>query len=711
VVRVRDDDGVRVNGRRGLWWLSGFALVVGLLAGGAVLMLGSADLLDRGDKLGSVVGAVVAVASLLVSLVSLRVAIRSQPLSSRDPVMMLDDAAADLAGWVARQWEREASARWLDRAQPLRVRWSSTSRAVAPPAAAVVGSDVAGRVLRVRLAGSVSDVVEGFGRLAAAQLVVLGEPGAGKSVMALLLTLGLSQRWRPGEPVPVLMPVGDWDPRQHLDTWLARRLVRDYPALGDMARYGPDAAVALVASRRVMPVLDGLDELPQAVRADAVRRLNEALGAGRALVVTCRSSEYEATVSEVGAPVGRAAVVELEPVTVADAVEYLPAGQINGEQRWAPVLAHLRGQPGGPLAKALRTPLMVYLARTAYAAPGKDPAQLCQPQFSSAARIEDHLLEAYLPAVYAAHPAPPAVNGSSPPLPHRYSVAQAHRFLAALAGSLNRWDGRDIAWWHLPDMISFFRLWVGLAAGLVVGLAVGLVGRPLLGLVFGVCVGLTIGLRGTAAEPSRIDLDMPRLIKSILAELPLGLVVAVPVGVLVVGSRLGLPRGLAFGVVVGLALVFALVLAFGLAGGIAAPTREIDLVNPRSVLRADRTLTTATMLAFGCVGGLACGLAGGPAGALAFGLTFGLVGGLAKSAAGAYLLASCWLAASGRLPWSPMRFLDDAYDRGVLRQVGAVYQFRHTHLQDHLAGRTLSRRRPPPSARSALSEQRANRLK
>jgi hypothetical protein len=32
-----------------------------------------------------------------------------------------------------------------------------------------------------------------------------------------------------------------------------------------------------------------------------------------------------------------------------------------------------------------------------------------------------------------------------------------------------------------------------------------------------------------------------------------------------------------------------------------------------------------------------------------------------------------------------MTFLDDAHHRGVLRQVGAVYQFRDARLQDHLA--------------------------
>lgn len=34
-----------------------------------------------------------------------------------------------------------------------------------------------------------------------------------------------------------------------------------------------------------------------------------------------------------------------------------------------------------------------------------------------------------------------------------------------------------------------------------------------------------------------------------------------------------------------------------------------------------------------------------------------------------------------------MTFLDDAHRRGILRQNGAVYEFRHVLLQRHLAGR------------------------
>jgi len=47
-----------------------------------------------------------------------------------------------------------------------------------------------------------------------------------------------------------------------------------------------------------------------------------------------------------------------------------------------------------------------------------------------------------------------------------------------------------------------------------------------------------------------------------------------------------------------------------------------------------------------------------------------------------FFTARTWLALRGRLPRQLMTFLADAHaHRGVLRQVGAVYQFRHIELQ------------------------------
>ncbi|XER99809.1 hypothetical protein HEP87_56685 [Streptomyces sp. S1D4-11] len=76
--------------------------------------------------------------------------------------------------------------------------------------------------------------------------------------------------------------------------------------------------------------------------------------------------------------------------------------------------------------------------------------------------------------------------------------------------------------------------------------------------------------------------------------------------------------------------------------------------------------------------------------ALVTGAMVGIVVGLAvawnQTAWGPFMVARGYLALSHRLPLRLMTFLADAHEqRGVLRQSGAVFQFRHIELQRHLA--------------------------
>jgi hypothetical protein len=48
-----------------------------------------------------------------------------------------------------------------------------------------------------------------------------------------------------------------------------------------------------------------------------------------------------------------------------------------------------------------------------------------------------------------------------------------------------------------------------------------------------------------------------------------------------------------------------------------------------------------------------------------------------------------------------MAFLEDAHARGVMRQAGTVYQFRHLELQRRLAYRRRLGREPPRRRKAA----------
>src|SRR5262245_8282085 len=75
----------------------------------------------------------------------------------------------------------------------------------------------------------------------------------------------------------------------------------------------------------------------------------------------------------------------------------------------------------------------------------------------------------------------------------------------------------------------------------------------------------------------------------------------------------------------------------------------------------------------------------GVEGGVVIGAVAGLVVGPGRTSWGQFTIARAWLAARRQLPLRLLAFLDDAHQRGVLRQAGTFYQFRHALLQDHLA--------------------------
>lgn len=137
--------------------------------------------------------------------------------------------------------------------------------------------------------------------------------------------------------------------------------------------------------------------------------------------------------------------------------------------------------------------------------------------------------------------------------------------------------------------------------------------------------------------------------------------------------------------------------AAGITGKLAAAADVTEAVHIRDSIAADRISTIFLTLAVGLPLGLWRGFYGfmpsgyedGFAHAIEFGLSSGFMWMLAftlgSTAWGRWLISvRLWLPVTGRLPWRVVAFLDDAHRRGVLRQAGAVYQFRHAHLQDYL---------------------------
>ena len=343
----------------------------------------------------------------------------------------LDGVVADLAFKVREQWAQEATRRELNRPFPLQVRWASTSREV---------PTVVDDAREFPLQGNADEIVTVFRRLRHRQLVVLGEPGAGKTALAVLLMLGLLESLA-DEPVPVFIPIASWDPHVRLpQEFAAQRLCDEYGFLSARTEDGRSLAELLIARTKLVLVFDGLDELPDERRATAIESLDQFGATGKPLVVTCRSNEYEQAVLRSGRVLSQSAVIEIEPVSLESAITFLSQAA-RTQPRWQPVFSHLRQdnrQNRVPLAQALSTPLMITLARSAYRTPASDPvALLDMPDATSIAGI---LIEEFIRNAYNTdlpRPGTPA-----------YGADRARVWLGSLAyllflsGTMDFWWGR-----------------------------------------------------------------------------------------------------------------------------------------------------------------------------------------------------------------------------------------------------------------------------
>ncbi|KOU61090.1 hypothetical protein ADK57_28580 [Streptomyces sp. MMG1533] len=545
----------------------------------------------------------------------------------------LAEAADALSHALYRLQLREPGLRRLHEPFRFDIRWSLNRRFLTPAEAGrlPVGS------------GTLRDVEDLFTSLPHGRLVILGAAGSGKSSVLALLALELLRRRAdvPGLPVPVSLSLTSWDPAaQTLTDWITDRLRICYPMAPQTARH-------LVTANMVLPMLDGLDELSPSARAHAVESLQRDIPPDGRYVLTSRTAEYEEVIQRAGRTLARAAVIELRPLQPADAMAYLSYNRLPGDLRWGPVLNVLAGRPEAPLAQLLTQPLMLRLAEEVYRSPSTDPAELLR--FHSESDIQKHLLDALIPATYVADPVFGRGRRSA------YSPDAARRWLGFLARHLEQRQTREFAWWELHRTFSPWSMRLRLGC-------------------FAVLLTAPVMALRLLAETGVSDL-FPQLTLTLAGWSGVTVLLVTFTAVRSPEPRSGLTiRG---------------------RGALRLPRRLPTLTVPRASLRADWRAT----LTFPLLGGAlaASAVAAGaltsvrPVLATAFLLLLTalltLILTLRNSASGRYWVTVFWLALRGRLPWRLMRFLDDAHARGVLRQAGSFYQFRHARLQDVLADR------------------------
>ncbi|MEV4324162.1 NACHT domain-containing protein [Microbispora rosea] len=677
---------------------------------------------------------------------------RRQP-GGTSTIEQIDRAERVLRVRVHEQWREEIVMRDLDEPARLPVRWKISGLDVMDQDEHVEGL----RLLRswfgfgrVRFDGRTDrmpEMASRFRKLDRRRLVILGEAGMGKTTLAVLLLRELLKEPQPGDRIPVLLSMSGWDPAaEPVHRWLGRRLRENYPALR-APEFGPDAARGLVAYRRILPVLDGLDELPEAMRPRAVNALNAASKVD-SLILTCRTAEYVTAVNlHDGVALAGAAVIEPRPVKSSDVVSYLRDRLAPGQRAdWTGLLSALKADPDGPLPKALSTPLVVWLLHKVYVETRANPAPLCDAgRFPTAAAVTDHLLDNLVQASFAAtSPDEDPTERHEHDHPFRpqrsWDPSEARRWLSFVARQMSEIGTRDFYWWHLHRAIS--RRWITLVGGVTVGLTVGvtvgltsdavvalrsphegslrdallfgLSGGPVGGLVGGLTGGLILErLKGYTLEPAYAKLRWRGSAGRLAVQLALGLVTVLPVGMI---AAFALWRVAGISSQVDNLILYALVIGviggvtLGLNKWVTTPLTNDRPQGPLITLRRDLQLVYGRSLTFGLALGLAFGFAGtlvnGFSGLLhgaEAGIAFGLAGGVVftlmfgfTGASSIYLVAVAMLRARGRIPLRLMSLLEDAHRVGLLRQVGPAYRFRHEKLQDRLAQLDGHDDRPEP---------------
>ncbi|GIG93063.1 hypothetical protein Pen02_79990 [Plantactinospora endophytica] len=414
-------------------------LAVARLSGpgsGPAELAAAKDAFERWTNWANIVAAPLAAAAL--SVIAAEKLARSRAAVSDGGALV-----GELAASVLHTVRHELVYRHAGRPAPVMVRWSATGR----PAAgwdAVLGDGTLGPGLPLVLDGDAGEIVTRFRELPNRQLVILGAPGAGKSVLAMLLAAGLLERASDEQRVPVLIAINDWQARSvPLDRFLRCGLVRGHHRV--LAEFGDPDRVArwLFAQHRILPVLDGLDELPAAERSDAVRQLDEYGLRGHHLVVTSRGVEYEDAVRSGGTILTKAAVVEIEPVEAGTAIAYLSYPELR-TRLWEPVFREMRSNPDAPVSRTLTSPLMIALARSAYEREPHQPGELLA--FTTPEAVARRLMDVFVTAAYEA-------PGALPP-------DRARRYLSTLAYHMYERGTRDLNLWDVRPTLLAGRPWI-----------------------------------------------------------------------------------------------------------------------------------------------------------------------------------------------------------------------------------------------------------
>lgn len=659
--------------------------------------------------------------------------LKPRPEHVANPAADADSFAQAVGGEIRREYDR----RKVEDPAPIGVRWSRCEVALLDTSINTFGSDAFPNLAQVR------DISERYKRIPSGRMVIVGRAGSGKSVLAMQLAAALIEGRSPGDPVPVILNVAGWDAHNAtLRDWLASELVQKYEQLEAARDHNRTVADVLLDQRLILPILDGFDELPPSTCGAAMSGLNDM--ATLPLVITSRTGRYAETVATCDV-LTRADGVAIQSLSLDDLEDYLPRTTTrrdpSGQNLWRAILTRIRNDSGAHAVRmALKTPLIAFLLRSVYSdVRDNDPAELLDTaRFSTPQRVETHLLESFIDATYAGSRSQyqPAdvrrwLGGIAADMKRMSRLEMGWWQFRDGAGALERATvfcvlgsigGAAVLWPLSP--------WFGAGVGAGMGLGVSVNGRgPRPSVVrfqalrgtkaamnsavalAGADLALLLAIVFTPAQGIVGHRSLQHAFPSALWAASIGLGVGLVLGLVdsAAKRRAGSPghqqvavfaRGFLMGLLGTFFLGYLPGFAFGaltgiVAGIVARFEGAPDLDRTPSVissLRTDRAVTIGKFVGFGSLVGVPVAVFSAPAGpatAAVLGLATAAANGfgiaLGMNAWGHWLvLTRIWLVVTRRLPADLIGFLDDAHNKGVLRQIGGMYQFRHSSLEQSL---------------------------
>ncbi|MBV8770727.1 MAG: NACHT domain-containing protein [Deltaproteobacteria bacterium] len=243
-------------------------------------------------------------------------------------------------------------------------------------------------------------------------LLILGEPGAGKTTELLVLANDLITAAETvlDAPVPLVLNLSSWrKDSQDLFTWLCRETARQY-------QISPRFTAAWLTRNRLILLLDGLDQVSPTARYSCLTAINEFIGKyGVVGIAVCsRLAEYSALAAHGKLKLN--AAIRLRPLSDGQINDYL---RNAGSASLSGLLSML--EEDSVLRALSQNPLMLSIMTRAY----EDlPAQaLNQEELDTPAKRRSHIFSIYVDRLFASRAA-----RSSP-----YSETSIRKYLAWLA--------------------------------------------------------------------------------------------------------------------------------------------------------------------------------------------------------------------------------------------------------------------------------------